>query len=240
VLGKQGLCRTGETSCPSGACVQTVFPQTDICNFADDDCDGVVDDYPCEGGPHDVLAPDPGWVVGAAVANQQVSVSKATCVLDDPSMGAQPEYLDGGRWRGSGANTHFFYVQKDGGYWDLRPAGEGVRFAFSAKVIGGVPAPAQFETWVQPIVYACGPGGAYRYNPFGANAYTMDDAGVISADVTLILAGGNSRWFAPAITGLTSLSQINRIEVLLTMADPGDGGVPRLDAGITAFGFFPP
>ncbi|MHB8419432.1 MAG: MopE-related protein [Myxococcales bacterium] len=44
--GLPGPCGTGQYQCQSGTltCVQTVFPQPEICNGIDDNCDGVVDD----------------------------------------------------------------------------------------------------------------------------------------------------------------------------------------------------
>lgn len=46
--GLLGVCATGTQTCTSastwGECVQTVFPQTEVCNGLDDDCNGVVDD----------------------------------------------------------------------------------------------------------------------------------------------------------------------------------------------------
>ncbi len=44
----KGICLTGKRSCnPDGtfsACVGEVTPQVEICNYADDDCNGIVDD----------------------------------------------------------------------------------------------------------------------------------------------------------------------------------------------------
>jgi hypothetical protein len=47
-LGTQGkgICQTGTRTCDNGkysACVGEVLPQTEICNYADDNCDGIVD-----------------------------------------------------------------------------------------------------------------------------------------------------------------------------------------------------
>ncbi len=46
----KGICQTGKRSCtPQGtytACVGEVTPQPETCNYADDDCDGIVDDLP--------------------------------------------------------------------------------------------------------------------------------------------------------------------------------------------------
>ncbi len=45
-----GICKTGKRSCNSNgtltACVGEVTPQPEVCNYADDDCDGIVDDLP--------------------------------------------------------------------------------------------------------------------------------------------------------------------------------------------------
>ncbi len=44
----KGICQTGKRSCtPQGtytACVGEITPQPEVCNLADDDCDGIVDD----------------------------------------------------------------------------------------------------------------------------------------------------------------------------------------------------
>jgi hypothetical protein len=237
----KGLCRNGQTSCATGDCIQTVFPRTETCNSADDDCNGVDDDYPCRGGPHDVLVPDPDWVVGAAVVNEKVPFNlRQPCLLNDPALNPQPEYLDAGRWRGSGVNTHFFYVQKaDGGTWDLSPVGAAVKFAFSGAVYNGARPPfTSITQYPQPVVYACGPGGSRRYNPTNNNSAITVSGDSFFTDTSVNLATGGGAYAFPS--GSLSLSTVSRIEVLLNMNDPFDGGVPYFDAGITVFGFSPP
>ena len=45
----KGICKTGKRSCANGlvtACVGEVLPKDEICNLADDDCNGLTDDVP--------------------------------------------------------------------------------------------------------------------------------------------------------------------------------------------------
>ncbi len=45
----KGICKTGTRSCTDGkfsACVGEVTPQAETCNYADDDCNGIIDDVP--------------------------------------------------------------------------------------------------------------------------------------------------------------------------------------------------
>jgi hypothetical protein len=46
----KGICKTGTRSCTSNgtytACVGEVLPQPETCNYADDDCNGIIDDLP--------------------------------------------------------------------------------------------------------------------------------------------------------------------------------------------------
>ena len=45
----KGICKPGKRSCNNGkytACVGEVLPLPETCNYADDDCDGIVDDLP--------------------------------------------------------------------------------------------------------------------------------------------------------------------------------------------------
>ena len=46
VSGKSGICKAGQQQCQGAAlvCVQTVFPATETCDGADNDCDGSVDE----------------------------------------------------------------------------------------------------------------------------------------------------------------------------------------------------
>lgn len=50
--GKKGICAAGIIRCDNGAlsCVPLTTPQPSKCNGLDNDCDGVVDDGPCDGG----------------------------------------------------------------------------------------------------------------------------------------------------------------------------------------------
>jgi len=45
----KGFCQTGKRACVDGkftTCVGEVLPQPEVCNLADDDCDGIIDDLP--------------------------------------------------------------------------------------------------------------------------------------------------------------------------------------------------
>ncbi|MBI4451421.1 hypothetical protein HY642_05585 [Candidatus Woesearchaeota archaeon] len=49
--GQPGPCDTGQSICTNGvpSCQQTVFPQPEVCNGLDDDCNGAVDDLDADG-----------------------------------------------------------------------------------------------------------------------------------------------------------------------------------------------
>src|SRR5690349_15486385 len=45
----KGICKPGKRSCNNGKyteCIGEVTPLPETCNYADDDCDGIVDDLP--------------------------------------------------------------------------------------------------------------------------------------------------------------------------------------------------
>lgn len=246
-----GLCRDGGWACAGDTptCVQVVFPRPETCDGTDEDCDGVTDPYPCGGGvggPKDFLISNPDWVRGAMVASRDLLSAHSSCLLNDldTSYTKSPAYLDGGNWRSTGAGTNFFYFQKaDGGTWDLTPSGERLRIALSGAVLRGNNPPNAFSTYYQPIVYLCGPPAApgnpetwRRYNPSTPD-FLVKNGYNFSFDVTVDLTNGGANWFVP--NGDIDLKSVYRVEVLLGLADPRDGGVSTFDAGITALGFSP-
>ena len=248
-ISKVGMCRDGGWSCATGikTCTQIVFPRSDVCNGADDDCDGVDDNYPCRGGPHDFLTPGTDFASGAMVASKDLLPAHSSCLLNDLDLNYYRDggYLDGGNWRAAGAVTHFVYFQKDGGgTWDVSANGEVLNLSLSGALIRGVAAPYFFAGYLQPIVYLCGPGspeGYRRYNPKNPNILTWSGSSFfLNTSIDLIngSTGPNGDWYAPSIGG-GDLRSIYRVEILLAPKDPLDGGTPAFDAGITALGFFP-
>src|SRR5262249_28093172 len=134
----------------------------------DDDCDGVIDDYPCHGGPPNLLSPNPGWVMGAEdTATPVGSLYAGGCLYNNSNVAQTPGYLDGGNWRGSGSgtNSHFFYAMAaDGGSWDLTTSK--LKLTFPGAFVGPINV-LNPVAYFEPVVWICGPSASkwVRYNP---------------------------------------------------------------------------
>jgi hypothetical protein len=105
--GLDGVCAAGETLCSGGTlnCEQTVFPDIEQCNSADDDCNGVVDDpdavngNACDTGVPGICAPgETLCTAGVETCEQTVMPGSETCnALDDDCNGVvdDPGVVDG-------------------------------------------------------------------------------------------------------------------------------------------------
>src|SRR5213075_2670338 len=98
-----------------------------------------------------------------------------------------------------------------------------------------------FPTYAQPIVFLCGTGspeGYLRYNPLGTAITWPGNGNDFSVNTTIDLSNPVNSGYSR--TGTGSLTAIQRVEVLLSMADAGGVLIPSFDAGITTLGFSPP
>jgi hypothetical protein len=104
--GKPGVCAAGTTSCTAGAiaCNQNVQPSADVCDGADNNCNGATDEgnpgggLACNTGLQGVCSPGTtACSAGAVVCNQNVQPSAETCDNKDNNCnGATDEGNPGG------------------------------------------------------------------------------------------------------------------------------------------------
>jgi hypothetical protein len=243
VDGQDGGCAAGLLECDAGAlwCRQVGTRQPEICNSKDDDCDGVVDNYPCQGAPPDFLTPSPDYVTGAERTNVgDVGGMYTACLHNNGSRPATAEYLDGGRWKGTGITDHFFWAEKaDGGTWSLMP-NQKLMVNFSGMATQNPNYSSVISMYWQPVIWLCAPGGGWRrFNPNTDQVLPVIQGSVaLATNVVLNPASGASQFFPPNGTLGDPLS-ISRVEVQIGLQTPYDGGTPGFDVDITRFGFSP-
>ncbi len=120
--GKPGACAIGVTACAAGGlivCNQTVFPQGELCNGKDDDCDGVVDNAPQDAG----VECSTGLPGACAAGRTACNAGKLACVqVGQPS----PEVCNGldddcdGVVDNEGAlGCNAYYRDADGDTWGV-------------------------------------------------------------------------------------------------------------------------
>lgn len=134
------------------------------CNKRDDDCDGVTDGKPDCGGPA-LFFKDPGVVVGARHLSTALQGQPSECIKDPstyPSV-APADKVVGNSWTGSGEQSHVFWVERDGGTWDLWHDQAKLKLAVTFSTDGG--SPTRWAGLRQPVLLFCGPGGFLRLVP---------------------------------------------------------------------------
>ena len=92
VTGQLGVCSPGTTSCTNGAvvCNQNVQPSAEVCDGADNDCDGVPDD----GDPGGGLACNTGQPGVCASGTTTCSGGQVTCAPNTPASAETCDGLD--------------------------------------------------------------------------------------------------------------------------------------------------
>ncbi|HVE85177.1 MAG TPA: hypothetical protein VND93_20135, partial [Myxococcales bacterium] len=131
-----GPCRAGLWSCDGGTrhCEQLVQPGVESCTGQDENCNGVVNEFPPCGGPNDLLAPSGDFVLGGQRTSGSVQSQPTFCVKD--RSGNTPDYFDGPVWRGVGGTTHFVYAEAaDGGTWDLSGPNQSFHYTFAGTLV---------------------------------------------------------------------------------------------------------
>lgn len=227
VPGRLGVCAEGTRACVGGkdSCVQANSPAAlDTCNAKDDDCDGTTDEKPDCGGPGQFSA-DPSVVFGARHLDTALNGVPGGCLKDSAYGSVAPaDTVTGDVWTGSGATSHVFWAERDGGTWDLsRPMTSLKLFVDVSSDAGTVTNPdGGLNRWAghrQPIVLLCGPGGFLR---LVAPAPILDSTGPESIrqiiplpppDAGSWVVGSNS---TPDVQGV--LRQVKRVEVLVQPA----------------------
>lgn len=230
VFAQVGVCAEGSRACVDGkdTCRQVNFPAGfDTCNAKDDDCDGTTDEKPDCGGPAQFFA-DSSVSVGARNLNTALNGVPGGCQKDSAYGNASPaDTVTGDVWRGSGATSHVFWVERKDGTWDLsRPMTTLKLFVdvssdagTVAKDGGGL---SRWSLHSQPVVLLCGPGGFLR---LVSTAPLLDSTGLESIRENIPLppqdggtwvVGKNS---TPDVQGV--LRQVKRVELLVQPAAAG-------------------
>ncbi|MCY1073471.1 putative metal-binding motif-containing protein [Archangium lansingense] len=227
VPNKLGVCAQGARACVSGkdVCSQVNNPAPlDTCNSKDDDCDGTTDEKPDCGGPIRFAA-DPSVVFGARHLGSALQGVTGECLKDSSLPNASPAdtVTNNDVWTGSGSTSHVFWVERDGGTWDLsRPLTTLKLFVDVASDAGtGTNTDGGLNRWSQhrqPVVLLCGPGGFLRLVPASP---ILDSATTeqIRKNIPLPpLTDGGGEWIvgsnsSPDVQGV--LRQVKRIELLV-------------------------
>jgi hypothetical protein len=189
-------------------------PSREVCDGADNDCDGTVDERPDCGGPRTDVAEDAAttWTVfdtGAAApafsyctALPTVSLSSVQADTANTAVGFGAVRLNYGADNSSAGSSSFTGAYPTGwaGGWDLSTT---AGLAFQVK--HALPANITWEASV-PSIALCSTSGTYRTlvptTPFLGTAYTA---------VTVPLLG-NSAWTATNVGGFTSATPVNWVE----------------------------
>jgi hypothetical protein len=230
--GRPGICAEGTWACTDGKdeCIPlTPAARFDTCNAKDDDCDGTTDEKPDCGGPARFVG-DPSVVFGARHLGSALQGVTGECLKDSTIPNAAPaDVVSGDVWTGTGSTSHVFWVERDGGTWDLsRPLTTLKLFANVSSDAGtGRNEDGGLSRWSdhrQPVVLLCGPGGLLRLVPA---ASLLDSTGpeAVRQNIPLPPTSG-SGWVVGANSSMDIpgvLRQVKRIEVVIQPAASGGG-----------------
>jgi hypothetical protein len=241
--GAPGACAAGKLVCDAGwlACAPVVQPILEVCNQADDNCNGMVDERPACGGPANLMGPwgaSVGFFAGAQRTAGSLNPLRTTCIKDLAGNVAEP--WDGGRWiglwGGTGVSTgHVLYAEAwDGGTWDLTKPNLALSFAFSGPVNNGASPPFSY---LQPQVFLCSELGGRRYEPFGPGTVMTLNGNVMTVNTAILVSNGGSDWVSESHTSFDP-ARVRRVEIVLEPA--GNPSVmPSFNAVYTRWGFGP-
>ena len=206
----------GGATCTSGGVAVTAgLPSREVCDGADNDCDGAADEPPDCGGPRADVAENAAvtWTAfdtGAAspsfsfcTATPAVSLSSVQSDTANAAVGAgavRLNYGAAGSNLGSSSFTGTYPAGRTGG-WDLSTT---TGLAFQVKHV--LPTNIAWEAAV-PSIALCSSSGVYR-----TLVPTTPFLGPTYAAVAVPLAG-NAGWTATSVGGFTSATTVNWVEL---------------------------
>jgi hypothetical protein len=212
-------CRAGGVDVVPGA------PTREVCDGADNDCDGTADEQPECGGPRSDMAENAAatWAAGESVddspspCGQRPSgrtqgpttfyVAADTSNVLAGASTARTDYLNPGA-----AYVVGYYPAARSGAWDLRTT-SGLTFQYRVSLPANITLQA---SPVSPYVLLCSAGGGYAYYYPGASLSNTQ-----WTPFAIPLAGGNG-WYRGA-TANYDASNVHSVEFQL---DPTRGGNP--------------
>jgi hypothetical protein len=241
-----GACQAGTWQCSGAAkvCQQSVFPQLDVCDTVDNNCNGVPDEPPDCGGPTS-LALDPGVVVGArklSVAWFASGSAPPRCLRSDPA-GSPSDAVNQStaEWTGSDATTHVYWAQAPAGAtWDLTQTGKSLHLLGYEQIRSNNS--GSTNVWFngpQPWVMLCGPSGFIRLTR-SASLFSVYNSSANFDETFPVRGGGGSAWSVAA--GSSSnvdavLKRVDHIEILVEPQLATGGSDFYFDFSQTRMGF---
>ncbi len=230
----RGECNAGAIACAAGGvkvCQSKQMPKAEVCDTADNDCDGLTDEQPDCGGPVS-LRVGPGVVGGAKDMRRSIPFAElaSSCHKDEP--GSAGESWSVPTWTGSGGSDHLLYFEAPGAsVWDLSKPGLKLRLALGWTLANPAPAPQPpWQAASQPVVFVCAENASFtRYVHAGADGGVNPSGYLIttltgSLDELIPIAGGN-QWVLGNGSG-ADLKRVKRIELMVRPSGNANASTP--------------